>query len=502
MDETTVFTPWQPKSPSQTPQTPSQVPPVQPQSPQQPVQQDQQAPIPPQPSTSPSKPQYTQSQETPPSGEGAGGKPILLKIVKLLIGLAVLSLIFFVVFILILPNFNKPKAEKTTITYWGLFEDQQTFSPIISEFEQKNPNIKIAYDKQDIKDYREKLETRIKNGTGPDIFRFHNTWLPQLNDSLLPLPGDVMKVSDFKENFYPVTQKDLLRDGAIYGIPLEIDTLALYVNSDVLKNAGVAIPTNWTDFINTARSLTVKDQNNAIKTAGAAMGTFDNITHAPDLISLLLVQNGVDLYNVLANKDRAVDALSFYTSFTLLEGNVWDQTLDPSILAFSRGNLAMYFGYLRDFFTIKELAPSLAFQIAPVPQLPEQLVTIASYWSEGVSVKSKNQREALLFLRFLSQKETQDKLYNEQARIRGVGLVPARSDLGAKYSSDPVLSVFVNQAKPATSTFFTDGTFDNGLNTQMNGLLGSAINSILSGSAIESTIENLASSVSQALSQY
>lgn len=490
MDETTVFTPWQPKS--------SQVPPVQPQEAQQP-RPSQQTPI-----SSPQSPpelQYTQSQETPPSGEGAG-KPILLKIVKLLIGLAVLSLIFFIVFILILPNFNKPKAEKTTITYWGLFEDQQTFSPIISEFEQKNPNIKIAYDKQGIKDYREKLETRIKNGTGPDIFRFHNTWLPELNDSLLPLPGDIMKVSDFKENFYPVTQKDLLRDGAIYGIPLEIDTLALYVNSDVLKNAGVAIPPNWTDFINTARALTVKDQNNAIKTAGAAMGTFDNITHAPDLISLLLVQNGVDLYNILANKDRAVDALSFYTSFTLLEGNVWDQTLDPSILAFSRGNLAMYFGYLRDFFTIKELAPGLAFQIAPVPQLPQQSVTIASYWSEGVSLKSKNQREALLFLRFLSQKETQDKLYSQQARIRGVGLVPARSDLGALYSSDPVLSVFVNQATSATSTFFTDGTFDNGLNTQMNGLLGGAINSILSGSPIESTIENLASSVSQALSQY
>lgn len=486
MDETTVFTPWQPKSSTEPPeQTPPAVP-LQP----QPVSQ------------APLSQESPPSQEPPSVQESDGGKPLIFTVIKLLVGLAVLSLVFFIVFVIILPNFNKPKEEKTTITYWGLFEDSQTFNPLISEFEQKNPNIKIVYEKQDVKSYREKLETRIKNGTGPDIFRFHNTWLAQIKNNLLPLPSDVIKASDFKQLFYPVAQKDLILGGAIYGVPLEIDTLALYVNSEILKNAGATIPTNWTDFIETARSLTIKDQEGRIKTAGAAMGTFDNITHAPDLISLLFVQNGVDPQNILANKDKAVDALSYYTSFTLLEGNVWDQTQDPAILAFSKGNLAMYFGYLRDIFTIKELGPALSFQIAPAPQLPGEEITIASYWVEGVSAKSRNQKEALLFLHFLTEKETQDKFYEEQARVRGVGLVPARADLSGNFSSDPILSVFANQAKSGSSSFFIGETFDNGLNTQMNGFLGAAINSILTGTPIEGAIDSLASSVSQALSQY
>lgn len=448
------------------------------------------------------QPQVQQAPLEPPRPPEE--RPFSLRtILKLIIGLFVVSLIFFIVFIFLLPNLNKSREDRITVAYWGLFEDQETFRSLISEFEQTNPNIKIAYEKHDIKQYREKLETRIKNGTGPDIFRFHNTWLPQLSDLLLPLPEDVIKSSEFKSIFYPVAQKDLLRDGAIYGIPLEIDTLALYINSDILRSAGLATPSNWSDFINTARSLTVKDQNNKIKTAGAAMGTFDNVTHAPDLISLLLVQNGVDLSNISQNKEKAVDALNFYTAFTLLEGNVWDQTQDVAILAFSKGNLAMYFGYIRDFFTIKELNASLSFQIVAVPQLPEQSLTVASYWAEGASVRSKNQKEALLFLRFLSQKDTQDKLYNEQVKQRGLGLVPGRLDLADKISSDPILSVFVNQAKSATSTFFVDGTYDAGLNSQMNNILRDAINSILGGTlSADSAVDTLSQGVSQSLLQY
>src|ERR1035437_1886814 len=101
---------------------------------------------------------------------------------------------------------------------------------IIADFEKSNPNIKINYSKQDIKQYRETLTTRIGNGTGPDIFYFHNTWLPMFKNSLLPMSQDVITNQDFSKNFYPVAQADLISNGAIYGIPAEIDTLALYVN--------------------------------------------------------------------------------------------------------------------------------------------------------------------------------------------------------------------------------------------------------------------------------
>ena len=44
------------------------------------------------------------------------------------------------------------------------------------------------------------------------------------------------------KNYYPVANTDLIKNGAIYGIPLEVDTLELYVNTDLFKSAGLTVP--------------------------------------------------------------------------------------------------------------------------------------------------------------------------------------------------------------------------------------------------------------------
>jgi multiple sugar transport system substrate-binding protein len=373
---------------------------------------------------------------------------------------------------------------------------------LIDGFERQNPNITIDYSKQDIKQYRERLLTRIGNGNGPDIFRFHNSWYPMYASVLLPLPTDTITPVDFKKTFYPVAQRDLIKNGGIYGIPLEIDTLVLYTNSQLFQAAGLQPPTNWNDFINDARAMTVKDENGKIKTAGAAMGTFDNITHGPDILSLLFLQNGVDLLKIQNTSDRAANALTFYTAFDADQNNVWDNTLDPSILAFSKGNLAMYFGYSWDYFTIKQNNPNLDFKIVSVPQLPGQSINLASYWAEGVSVKTKHQKEALLFMKYLATKSTEEGLYSEQAKTRTFGEPYARVDLGSTLKTNPVLSAVVGEAPTAFSSPFVDGTFDNGLNQGLNVYLGNAVNGVLNGDSPQTALETLSQGVGQVLQKY
>ncbi len=416
------------------------------------------------------------------------------------VSLVVIILIFLVAFIL--PLFQNQSAKNVTLTYWGLWEDVNVVQPLIDEFQKENPNIKVNYSKQDIKQYRERLSTRIENGTGPDVFKFHNTWTPVLANSILPLPTNVISKEEFN-NYYPVVQKDLTRNGAVYGIAMGIDTLVLYINKDILQTAGAAIPTNWNDFINVSKSLTVKDDTEKIVTSGAALGTYDNVKHAPDIISLLLVQNGANLNDLQSTPQNSSDAIKFYTSFTLDEGKVWDATLDPSLVAFSKGELAMYFGYSWDYFSIKAANPSLNVEIVSVPQLPDQEVNIASYWADGVSVKSKNQEEALSFIKFLSKKESAQKLFAEQSKVRAFGTPYARADLEDLISGNTLLAPFVKQAKTATSSFFADDTFDNALNSQMNTYLGNTIRSITNDSASpETAIQTLSEGVTQVLSQY
>ena len=80
----------------------------------------------------------------------------------------------------------------------------------------------------------------------------------------------------------------------------------------------------------------------------------------------------------------------------MVENSVWDQTLDPSLSAFSQGKLAMYFGYSADYFAIKQANPNMSIKVVPVPQLlTDKRVNIASYFAEGVSSNSKNQKERM-----------------------------------------------------------------------------------------------------------
>lgn len=453
-------------------------------------------------------PPPTASSNLPPVSfyqpEGKSGSfAKLKKILAILIGLLVVVGFIAIIIFVALPNFSKTSlGGQVTLTYWGLWEDKKIMQAVISDFERENPNIKIDYSKQDIDQYRNRLLTRTNNGTGPDIFRFHNTWYPMISSILLPLPSDTISKDEFLRTFYPVTQKDLIKNGAIYGIPLEIDTLALFINNQLFQSAGLGSPVTWNDFINNARAMTVKDENGKIKTAGAAMGTYENVIHAPDILSLLFIQNGVDFNNIEGSSDKIQGALSFYTSFTTDENNVWDNTLDSSLLAFSKGNLGMFFGYSWDYFTIKQFNPNLSFQIVPVPQLPNQNITLASYWAEGVSSKSKHQKEALLFMKFLAKKDTAAKLYSEQAKTRAFGEPYARIDLADTLKASPDVYTFISQAPDATSSIFVDSTFDDGLNQQVNAYLENAVNSVINNSSTETAFDDFSKGVSQVLLKY
>lgn len=428
---------------------------------------------------------------------------LISKIVKILIGFIVVFIFIFIVVNFILPLLTKNNTKEiVTLSYWGLWEDKNIFAPIISDFERKNPNIKIDFTKEDPKQYRERLITRINNGTGPDIFRFHNSWLPEVKTILLPLPQEAISKDEFQKNYYPVSVKDLTQNGAIYGIPLGVDTIALFTNTEILKAAGVAVPKTWNDFSSAAKQLTVKDESGKIKTAGAAMGTYDNITHAPDIISLLLVQNGAKLENLLDTKQNSKDALDYYVSFANGGGNVWDNTLNPSILAFSNGTLAMYFGFSWDILTIKALNPNLSFEVHSVPSLPGRNQTIASYWIEGVSAKSKHKKEAFMFMNFLSQKETEQKLFTEESKTRLIGEPYARVDLAQTLKDNPMVYPFLENAKIAESSFFASDTFDNGLNSKLNSYLGNAIRSMLGNTSSDTALETLTKGVNQVLTEY
>ncbi|OGK22717.1 hypothetical protein A3C98_02790 [Candidatus Roizmanbacteria bacterium RIFCSPHIGHO2_02_FULL_37_15] len=416
-------------------------------------------------------------------------------------GGAIFFLLLFIFFLRILfgPKGVPPEVK---LTYWGLWEAAEVFKPVIEEYQRKNTNVKIVYQKMSPQDYRDKLLVRSKNGQGPDIFRFHNTWLPQIRDIASPLPEKIMSNSEFEKTFYKIHQNDLKVGNLYYGIPLYIDGLVLIYNESLFKKAGIATaPTTWDDLTDAVVKLTVKDTNGELVTAGIALGLASNIEHFSDILGLMLVQNGASL-NTL-NQAEAAGALESYRRFAEPPNNFWDEYMPNSITAFAQEKVAMIFAPSWEIITIKNLNPDVELKAIPVPSVPGgSPVSLASYWVEGVSRYSKNQLEAWKFLRYLVEKETLTKLYETESKLSLFGEPYSRVDLGSLLAQNEYIGAVIKQADFYVSAPLIVRTFDNGLNDEIIQYLENAVNSTAQGVSYVDALKTAKKGVDQVFSKY
>lgn len=388
--------------------------------------------------------------------------------------------------------------KKTQITYWGLWEPSAVMEQIFSDFEQANPGVEVIYQVQSHVDYRQRLQTAIASGNGPDLFRYHASWVPMLSAELASLPSKIMSVNEFQQTFYPVAVQQLQYGGQIVGVPLMYDGLGLYYNTEVLATAGVEPPKTWVELKSLASRLTIRNGND-IKRAGLAIGNASTTEHFADIIGLLMLQNGADPKDLTSKE--AQDAMVFYTNFASKD-KVWDEKLPTSTVAFARGDAAMMLAPSWRAHEVMAMNPDLKFGITTVPTLGEQRIAWASYWAEGVSGKSKNQEISWQLIKYMSSKEVMQKMYAEQAKTRAFGEIYSRIDLADSLASDPYVAPFLADAPYAKGWYLSSYTHDNGLNDNLIKYYQDAVNALVLGKNLETTLETLSLGSQQVLRQY
>lgn len=402
------------------------------------------------------------------------------------------------------PQQKVSPDKQTIITYWGLWEPTEILGQVIADFETANPQYKIDYRKQSHRDYRERLQTAIASGNGPDIFRFHASWTPMLQNELSPMPNSVMSDAEYKKVFYPIAAQQLAVKGRIVGIPLMYDGLALFYNADILKTANAEPPQNWAELRSLADALTSPSDKTArgsapLQRSGLAIGNAENVEHFSDILGLLILQNGGDLSQ--PNSAEVRDALLFYTNF-VKEDMVWSEALPSSTVAFARGDTAMMLAPSWRAHDVKNLNPDLNFGIAPAPKLGDTRLGWATYWAEGVNVKSKNQEGAWAFLKYLSTPAVLQKFYADASQVRSFGEIYPRQDMAAELNDDAVVSQFLVDAPTAEGWYLSSYTHDNGINDQLIKYYKDAVNSILEGKSVDEVVETLEAGTVQVLRQY
>jgi multiple sugar transport system substrate-binding protein len=187
------------------------------------------------------------------------------------------------------------------------------------------------------------------------------------------------------------------------------------------------------------------------------MGAGKNVNRAPDLLSVLMIQNGAKMLNekvlpAFATDESALQALTFYTDFANSTKYVytWNLRSDYSLDAFAEGETAMMVNYSYHMGTIQAKNPRLNVGIAPLPQVElgssdNPPKTYAGYWAFAVSRQTVVPDEAWAFVRSLTQTDP-SRAYGKTS-----GYPPARRDLVAELQNDTRIGVFAKQSLIATT---------------------------------------------------
>ncbi len=384
-----------------------------------------------------------------------------------------------------------------------MWEPAQVMKPVIDAFEKQNPGIKVNYQPQSSQDYQDRLKTNLESQTPPDVFRLHTTWLPLFAKYILPAPANTISSTELSTNFYPIVSKLLVSNNQVYGVPVTVEGLALFVNTAMLQQKQIKTPKTWEDLVTAAKLLKEEDPlTGKLTRAGVALGNTSNVEHWPDIVSLMLLQAGAKLTNM--KSPEVLSTLDYYSKF-VTKLHVWDDTLPPSTVAFANEKVGMIIAPSWRAREIKAMNPALSWEAVPVPQLPDvDPLNWASIWFETVAKDSKHPQEAWKFVSFLASANAQQILFDSATAERSFPQAPANKAVATTALKNPVVAPFVSSMDTATSFYTASMTRDakTALNSRLIKYLEDAINSFALSQDGAKTIETLDSGFTQVLSEY
>ncbi|PKL36876.1 hypothetical protein CVV38_03205 [Candidatus Peregrinibacteria bacterium HGW-Peregrinibacteria-1] len=382
------------------------------------------------------------------------------------------------------------------LTYYKLHDNSEVISPYIDEFIKTHPGLKINYRKfTDQENYETTILNEMAAGKGPDIISMPNTWFASNYQKTTPLPQEFASIDQYDQTFVSIASKDLIFEDyapstdqeetrRIYGIPLHVNTLALFYNKqhfeEKLPQRGRPAG-NWNQIREETPQLTLKNTSfTGLQRSAIALGTANNISLATDIIYLLLLQGEISFYNqsltaaifssdgAAAADNKAFNIIDFYTSFASESkpNYTWNKFVTSDapgqeIQAFAKGEVSMIIGYPETYQQILGQIEVLKNQgeqtivkdnirISPIPQITTEesgskKSTYAKYYAETVSRNSQHSELAWEFIVFMAQQENAKKYFEATKKPT------SRRDLIEEQSKHPIYGVFVSQIGYAES---------------------------------------------------
>ncbi|WP_102194089.1 ABC transporter substrate-binding protein [Microbacterium aurantiacum] len=343
-----------------------------------------------------------------------------------------------------------PGSVDLRMSVWTSNEDQLAlFDEIAAAYKADHPEIgEITYESLPFADYNTTLTTQIAGGNAPDL-----AWMGDLSrdliasDALVPLT-DALKDTkgwDYDDLLGSVTAEFAV-DDELYAYPFSNSPFALYVNSDLLGQAGVALDgdVTWEKISELGAAV-----HQSTGKAGFVIRDFDYANWGQ--LATVWTGWGASAWSA-DGKTCTLDSPEMVDAFTFLhEAAFVDQSMPgPGTTAdFFAGDAA---------FTVAQVSRaalldgSFAYDVIPLPDGPEGEYSVIGQAGVGVLATSSHVQEATDFLAFLTNPENAAKLAQyfpppRESLLTGEKL----AENNPKLTADQLQSVVIDQLPDAVT---------------------------------------------------
>jgi len=283
---------------------------------------------------------------------------------------------------------NQSSSQAGSVTVWGTIEEA-AFGELVKYLaDVKKIEQTVDYRYIEPARFDTTFTEAMAEGSGPDVVLITDNRLIRHEQKLLQIQYEFFPERLYKDTF--IEAGEIFTDeNGIFAFPFLVDPLVMYWNRSLFTESGTSqAPRFWDELLTLAPALTKKDSSLTISQSAIAMGDYQNINHAKELLTTLLFQAGNpvvlrnrkdstgDLYSIIFSEKLgfsvapAQAAVTFYTQFADPSRSVysWNRSMPDSIDAFIAGEVAMYFGFASEFATIRQKNPNLNFDVAVIPQ--------------------------------------------------------------------------------------------------------------------------------------
>ncbi len=216
---------------------------------------------------------------------------------------------------------------------------------VIAQFEADNPGVTVNAEAVPWGTCQDKSMTLAAAGDAPGLAYMGSRTLAQLADNDLIVPVDIPEAN--RANYQPGVLATVTRGGKVWGFPHAFSTKALYMNCDVIEQAGETCeaPATWDDMYNLAKAVTDNLGSEGVAGFGMSGKDFDATMH--QFLNFLYSNGGAVLDTTtgeaLIDSKETRETLEFYGKMVAVsqEGpTAWEREMMVDL--FNDGKIAMY----------------------------------------------------------------------------------------------------------------------------------------------------------------